>query len=409
MKRALFISYDGMTDVLGQSQVLPYLLGLRKRGYEISILSFEKKDRYRNEGQLIRNMVAAAGIAWIPLTYSGRIPLFSKVYDLWQMRRTALKTFGARPFDLIHCRSYVAAGAGLMLKRKFGAKFLFDMRGFWVDERVDNGQWNLRHPLYRWLYRRYKEKERDFLLNADGIISLTDAAGDVLKQSPGYSGLPITVIPCCADLAHFDYRSISKEVTEKRKADLGIGEQRKVIAYLGSTVGWYLMAEMFDFFVCLQERHPEYLLLLITRDDATSLHKEAALRGIRDLVVVGSDRAGLPSLLSICDCSFFFIRPTFSKIASSPTKHAELMGMGIPVICNDIGDTGRVIDGTGSGLVVGEFSTKEYRSVVEKIPALCKIEKSFIREGALKYFDLSVGVERYASVYRDLLKENAVG
>ena len=38
----LFLSYDGMTDSLGQSQVLPYLVGLSKHNYHITIISFEK-------------------------------------------------------------------------------------------------------------------------------------------------------------------------------------------------------------------------------------------------------------------------------------------------------------------------------------------------------------------------------
>ncbi len=35
-----------MTDSLGQSQVLPYLKGLSKLGYTISLISCEKKNRY---------------------------------------------------------------------------------------------------------------------------------------------------------------------------------------------------------------------------------------------------------------------------------------------------------------------------------------------------------------------------
>jgi len=31
-KQALYLSYDGMTDPLGQSQVLPYIIGLQKKG-----------------------------------------------------------------------------------------------------------------------------------------------------------------------------------------------------------------------------------------------------------------------------------------------------------------------------------------------------------------------------------------
>ena len=53
MMKVLYISYDGMTDPLGQSQVLPYLCGLSKSGYQFTILSFEKKQRLKNERHII--------------------------------------------------------------------------------------------------------------------------------------------------------------------------------------------------------------------------------------------------------------------------------------------------------------------------------------------------------------------
>jgi len=41
-KRVLYISYDGLMEPLGESQVLSYLKGLSK-SYQIYLLSFEKK------------------------------------------------------------------------------------------------------------------------------------------------------------------------------------------------------------------------------------------------------------------------------------------------------------------------------------------------------------------------------
>ena len=38
----LFITYDGLLDPLGQSQILPYLKIIAKE-YPINVLSFEKK------------------------------------------------------------------------------------------------------------------------------------------------------------------------------------------------------------------------------------------------------------------------------------------------------------------------------------------------------------------------------
>ena len=45
LHRVLYVSYDGMTDPLGQSQVLPYILGLNKKGYQFTLVSFEKPER----------------------------------------------------------------------------------------------------------------------------------------------------------------------------------------------------------------------------------------------------------------------------------------------------------------------------------------------------------------------------
>ena len=40
-----YISYDGLLDPLGNSQILPYLEGLSDEGFKFVVLSFEKTDR----------------------------------------------------------------------------------------------------------------------------------------------------------------------------------------------------------------------------------------------------------------------------------------------------------------------------------------------------------------------------
>src|SRR4051794_20204501 len=45
MTSVLYITYDGLTDPLGRSQVLPYLTGLAERGHRITVLSCEKPER----------------------------------------------------------------------------------------------------------------------------------------------------------------------------------------------------------------------------------------------------------------------------------------------------------------------------------------------------------------------------
>jgi glycosyltransferase involved in cell wall biosynthesis len=405
IKSVLYISYDGMTDPLGQSQVIPYLQHLAKEGYRFTILSFEKRARYQKEGPVVRKLMKEADIEWMPLFFTSRPPVLSKIWDRYRMERTAEQLHCKHGFQLIHCRSYVAAEVGLKLKKKYGVKMLFDMRGFWADEKVDNGQWNQNKLLYRRIYKHYKQKEEEFLKKADGIISLTHAAKSHLLRQPLYQDLSIQVIPCCADLDHFNYESVSEMEVLKLKESLGIPLTSKVLTYLGSVGGWYMTEEMFTFFKMLEQEHPEYTMLILTKDEPNVVRKEAAQLGVPvdKLFITYSDRKRLPLFLALSDWSIFFIRNTFSKTASSPTKHAEIMGMGIPVICNDIGDTGKIIEQTGTGLIVKSFTDEAYKQVIKKMYTVDPPTKVHIRHAATRYFDLACGVQDYLSLYKKMV------
>ena len=64
MKTVLYISYDGMTDPLGQSQVIPYLTGLAKRGHRITVLSCEKRHHFELLHERCETAFADSGIEW---------------------------------------------------------------------------------------------------------------------------------------------------------------------------------------------------------------------------------------------------------------------------------------------------------------------------------------------------------
>ena len=120
-KKVLFISYDGMTDQLGQSQVIPYLKALTKQGYSFHILSVEKKKRLEERGALIRGILQEAGIRWTTLLFSTRPPLLSKIYDQWKLNRKAAAICREEKISLLHCRSYVPAAAGKKIAKRTGS------------------------------------------------------------------------------------------------------------------------------------------------------------------------------------------------------------------------------------------------------------------------------------------------
>lgn len=405
MKKVLYLSYDGLTDPLGQSQVLPYLCYLSAQGYQFTILSFEKKARLESEGGTVQAIAEKAGIRWVPLSFTANPPVLAKAWDRWRMKRVAFALHQKTNFDLVHCRSYVAAEVGMLLKDRYGVKMLFDMRGFWADEKVDNGQWNQQRFFYRQLYRFYKRREQAFLLGADAIISLTAAAKDHLLQQAAYQHLSITVIPCCADLDHFDYLKVDPAAVQQLRLQLGLQESHKVLVYPGSVGGWYMTREMFRFFKALHHMQPQYRMLVLTPADPGRVMAEAAAEGVapESIIISYASRERLPLFLAASHCSVFFIKNSFSKMASSPTKHAELMGMGLPVICNAIGDTGNIITETGTGLLVEQFDNASLEQAAAEVGRLEQLDKAHIRNGAFRYFDLQEGGARYAAIYRQLL------
>lgn len=404
-KKVLYISYDGMTDPLGQSQVIPYLRELTKEGYQFTLLSVEKKERLQKSGDAIRQLLNTSGIKWETLIYTNRPPVLSKIYDQWQLNRRAARLHRQEKFDILHCRSYVAAEAGTRLLLKKGVPFLFDMRGFWVDERVDSGLWNLRNPLYKFFYKIYKQKEKKFFSLSSHIISLTEKGKEELISN--YHILPekITVIPCCADLDYFDYRRISNIDKENIRSKIGITTTTKVLTYLGSLGGWYMTDEMLDFFTVLKRKFPDIVFLFITYDDKEMIISKANARGIEpeSIRVQPASRNEVPLYLSISDWSIFFIKDKYSKKASSPTKQGEIMAMGIPLICNDIGDTGRIVAATNAGIMANRFNKEAYAEAVDELDKTIILPES-IRAGAYLYFDLHNGVNKYKTVYREILK-----
>jgi glycosyltransferase involved in cell wall biosynthesis len=404
--KVLYISYDGLTDPLGQSQVLPYLINLNKLEFEIIILSTEKDENFRKNKLEIQKICDDNNITWSYIKYSKKPPVLSTVRDIIMLGKKAVALNSTANFGIVHCRSYISALIGLKMKRQFQTKFIFDMRGFWADERVDGGIWNLKNPVFSKVFSFFKKKEAEYILKSDAIVSLTAHGKEEMKSWECMSEnnfKSISVIPCCADLNHFDYNSIKGD-KQALLESLNIPKENQVICYLGSIGTWYMLEEMLDYFKVHLQKFPESTFLWITKDDSGKIFSEAAKRGIKDSIVVQpSERKELPQLLSICDASIFFIKPLYSKKASSPTKMAELLGMGIPLICNgNVGDVEGLIKSENVGLVVNDFSNESYSKVVDEFEKLKDISKVHLREVSERHFSLEKGVEKYLKIYRSL-------
>src|SRR6266542_3912983 len=225
--RVLYISYNGMLDPLGQTQVLPYLRELSQRGVEFTLMSFERTASLKTGGsekcKELHASLAENGIAWDGLRYAYQV-----------IRR--------KHFDIIHARSHIPATIALGLKRRFRLKMIFDVRGLMADEYVDANHWRKSTVAYRLT----KNIERRAFRSADGVVTLTQKIWPVISAWEGLAGRDVVheVVPCCADLELFKFDPVQRA---QRRRELGLANQF-VIVYSGSIDGWYLTEQMADFF-----------------------------------------------------------------------------------------------------------------------------------------------------------------
>ena len=403
----IYLSFDGMTDPLGRSQVLPYLAGLSGRGHRLRLVSLEKPAAFDRGWTTADAICRSAGIEWWPLPYRSRPPIASGIANLRALRREAERLHGERPADFVHCRADLPAIAGLALKRRHGLPLLFDMRSFWADERAEGGYWDQRKRLYRAIFRFFKKRQRALIAEADELVTLSEEGGralDAMGIRP--AGKPVTVIPCCAD---FDLFALpSPEIRSEARARLGLADEAKLLVHLGSIGANCLLGEMLDFFAIYRERHPQARFLFVAPSGEGTIRAAARERRVDEAIDVRSAaREEIPDLLAAADAGIMFVRPVWSKKAASPTKLGEMLATGLAVVANvGVGDVSEILRDTGGGVAVESFDSGAYHAAIDALANL-SASPNERRDSARSWFDLRTGIDAYDRIYRRLISSRA--
>ena len=397
----LYISYDGALGPLGESQVVAYLERLSAR-HAIALLSFEKPLDAADTARVdaLRKRLALAGIRWLPLRYHRRQPVLSTAWDVAHGIVAAVREARRRPIRVVHARGYVAALIALAVRRFVAARFLFDMRGFWPDEKVDAGHWRPGSPLYR-VAKRW---ERRFFESADATVSLTVAGVEAVRKL-GYAiraDAALEIIPTCTDLRRFSPGP--RDATLAARLGLGGGS---VIGCVGTISNWYLRLPMLDYLARLTVILRKLTVLIVTQEDHAALRRGAIAAGVPGdrLRITRATFAEMPDHLRLMDVGMFFIKPVFSKKGSVATKLGEFLATGVPVIINDgVGDSGQIVREGRAGVVLPDVTRESFAASLPAVSALLNDPgvRHRCRATAERWFDLDAGVERYARLYARL-------
>ncbi len=401
LNRILYISYDGILEPLGESQVVAYVERLAS-DHAITLLSFEKREDLRDRARLsvMQRRLDAMGIGWVRMRYHKRPPVLSTLFDVMAGIVRARAACRRRSVAIVHARGYVPALIALGARGASGAHFLFDMRGFWVDEKVEAGHWRAGGLLYR----IGKWSERRFFRSADAIVSLTEQGVRAFDQL-GYRvplGVPVEVIPTCVDLDRFRPEPKDSELA----GSLGLAGSC-VLGSIGTVSNWYMRHEMLRYLAYLARSLDRARVLIVTREDHGRLRRDAEDAGVPAdrLVITRADFADMPKLVRLFDAGVFFIRPALSKRASAATKLAEFLGSGVPVIINDgVGDSGDIVKQGRVGVVLPAVDADAFDRSLPAVRALLADNEvgRRCRQVATELFDVTHGVDKYRRLYARL-------
>lgn len=397
MANTLYISYTGLMDPLGQSQVLQYVLALAK-DHRMTLLTFEKAGNLKDAERYnkLKKRCEDHGVNWHALTWNNKPPLVGTMFDIAKGARWAVKLARASGADVVHCRSYIASLMGLAAKQYIGARFIFDMRGFWPDERVDGGIWSRRSAPYR----IFKAVERRLFLAADHVVSLTKSGVREFSAFDYLGGRvpPVSVIPTCTNLDLFRYQG-GKEI--------GF-----TLGYIGSVGSWYMFDDVAAAVRRLFDMRDDARFLVINKGGHERIRAELRAAGV-DMSRVEIREAAFDEVgqqVSRMDAGIFFIKPAWSKRASCPTRMGEFLACGKPCLTNDgVGDVQEDFADTNTGITLpvtedGGVDLRDLDAAVERLVALTQEPgiAQRCRSAAEERFSLEGGVAEYSRIYKKL-------
>lgn len=400
---SLFIAYYGIEEALIQSQGIPYLRELSKKGINFTILSFQKKlyskEKEREIFRKIRKELDRYAIKWYYLRYHKEPSLLVTPFDILCGFFYSLYIIIKEKINVLHPRASLAGVMVFPLAIIFRLKYICDIRGLLAREYAEGGRWPKNSPQY--FIMDFFERIIPFI--ADAVVVLTHELKRLITQEKHIllkKNREVTVIPCCVDLDKFKFNP-DKNLPDKSSY---------VYIYVGSIGNWYLTEEMIDFLKVAKHKNQNSTFIILCNNDIPLLKRIIERKGlnIADFIIGNVFHEEVPNYLRQADIGLIFDKPGFSRKANSPTKLAEYLAMGLPVVVNyGIGDTEEIIFANNIGVIIRNFTDRDYAEAVDKLTELAKDKELRVKclKVARERFSLESGAEKYLGIYRGLFNK----
>jgi len=359
-----YATVDSLSEGVGSSQIAPLMEKLSASGLKINLLTFEKN---APESSLLKRM-SDSGVTWnwIPFGKSGSLGGLARTRNLAKLLPDA---------EITHARSDFPAVAARLSEQP---RILWDIRSLWADQR----KFIERSPFKRSLLSVYRPFENIACNSSMAISTLTRSVVPELEER--HKNLPLlrTVVPTSVDLDRFKFSPL---LPLKIRG-----------LYSGTYNNYYDLELSRKFLVALKEivncdvdwarpRESQVIKLNAGENSHFSVSQPEMANVMADYsfgISICKENAG-PSLK-----------------AAMPTKIAEFLSIGRPVIVNaGLGDCDELFSDGKAGIILK--SSDNLKEKARDLVNLCMNPDTPFncRSLAEKHFDLDTGVQKYLDIY----------
>ncbi|MBD3349290.1 MAG: glycosyltransferase [Candidatus Eisenbacteria bacterium] len=402
--RVLYLVRESLTAPISHLHGLEQTVALSAER-PFSVISFEPWRRGRSandaaEYERVRQRLLAHDVAHWPMPVVGtrwlEIPMGATAV-------LASVVFGGT--RVVHARSYFPGIMAMLVRPLVNARFLFDMRGLFVDEYLLEGAFEpgtARLRFARWLERR-------LLRRADAIVVVSERFRDHLMERSDLDRVldpdKITVIPNRVDLRRFKGPLDRREAARARRGWNG----SLVFAYAGSSAKWHRLDRTVELVARVLGAMPEARFAATVYPNPEALRRMALAEGIPPgrMDLTTSPVEEVPGFLAAADVGLMLIDDDISKQVCAPIKFSEYMAAGLPVVAGGgIGDTRDWIDQHSLGILVDPDDPAGAAEAVATAAAQGDLRSDSARRRCLTFaadrLDMRDTLSDYETIYRTL-------
>ena len=407
--KMLFIADGSLDRPLLHSQGLPLLRRLAEEGVVCTVQSFEHSREVFTSP--LGEDLARRGIRWLPVILPSNSSGLDRARMIAGGFMEAWKYCRVQGIQIVHCRSYRPAVIGSLLKTLAGTGFVFDMRGFLIDEQILLGRWQARGLKYS----TARQLERHMLLNADMIVT-TSPQFQQRVQSFSYLANTrqkeyIVSVPNCVDTRRFQR---DEQTRAAYRGKMG-WDGRLVVAFAGEARVSVEFGNILASFAILKEIEPRAFLALLAFGNLNVLRERLAAQGVaaEDYCLISVPPEEMPAYLAASDVGIVFLNQTsFTQAVASPIKFGEYLACGLPVVINPgIGDTERILHQYRVGWVVDPANPAALRLVAGQIVDQVERDAQLsarCRQAAEQELSLEEALRGYLRIYQAVLKRKGL-